>query len=137
MCGIIFRGPWVVDGIHRTKKKRFGLVAEPFTTDFSLDFSAHLLLEHHRSSLGFEVSGEVFTILEVYSVFHFVSFPFLFCVFIITEERAFVKPFPEFLLLFCNNRNRENHSHRDSGGSGFCLRFQTLSDRRPTDTRKS
>jgi hypothetical protein len=57
-------------------------------------------LEHHRSSLGLEVSGEVFAILEVYSVFHFVSFPFLFCIFIIAWIGLFVNPFFYFFSSF-------------------------------------
>ena len=94
MCGIIFRGPWVVDGVYRTKKKKwFGLVAEPFTADLSLNFSADPSLKINCFSFGLKVGGEVFAILKVYSVFHFVSFPFFFSVFIIAQVFYFVNTF--------------------------------------------
>jgi hypothetical protein len=53
------------------------LVVTPLATNLALDFSTEPSLKLNCLSLGLEVSGEVFAILEVYSKFHlnhFLSF---------------------------------------------------------------
>ena len=59
------------------KKERVAplLVVAPVATDFTLDFSADLLLKQDCCSLGFEIGGPILTILKNNSVLHnFLSF---------------------------------------------------------------
>ena len=54
------------------KKERVAplLVVAPVATDFTLDFSADLLLKQDCCSLGFEIGGPILTILKNNSILH-------------------------------------------------------------------